>query len=854
MADRILYFMDRTGVSSGYQRIFQAMVKQSGVNHTSIMQVSIYNEVKDVVRRKGQAKAWTMVPGKREEIQACVDKYIRMFKPSAIAVSCPGVAGMLSDSELSVEKLRGSTFFYQDIPCIVLYPINAVNLRIDSKNTFLDENGEPLEGAQQYKVKTGTWILRQDWGKVGRYFHGNPRTHPEFRYSVIRRTSDFDSASKYLNECVAISTDIETVRSGKSAEISCIGYAGLRKDGAIKSFVVPFFDAFKDGGCYWDMDDSMRRALLFCREINATKAIKIMANGSYDSSYYIKDLIPVNAWLLDTQHMWHSINPEMRKSLDFLSSILLDNYVYWKEDIKGIKEGGVDKNMETYWRYNALDCYNTLLVAASELTLINSADWAKFNYHKEFMQAISGLKMSMRGVKADKVRLARHEVELQEKADLAVARIQKLTDDPDFNPRSVPERKSLIYDVLGAAKVKVKGKTGGTDAITFKLISTQHPIFKLFIDAMNDANRPRKQISNICQMSIPTDRFRTAMGVNTETWRYNSKSSNFWDGTNAQNITKVMRDWLVSDTDYILFDVDYSQSDAAFIAFESQDKAYMKTMSSGKDTHAIHAEHFFKIPYDTIREGVRTDDPEITHPTKGIRNLTKRVVHGANFQMAARTLFLTMGRDAVVSAARLLEYSYPEKLKDRDLEVICGKLLAGYRDLYPRLSRKPGGWYSEIQDILKETGRIQNAFGMTRLFNGSWDDNATQREATAFYGQSGTAGNMNRVLDEIHFGWISPTFRDGPNPHAKEKPYVPDPKKLSILLQVHDSFVGIVHKDHYKTEINNLLTVMERPVIIHGREVRVPTDAEVGLRWGKGMIPWNRKDPYSLDRITVKAS
>src|SRR3546814_4935829 len=59
-----------------------------------------------------------------------------------------------------------------------------------------------------------------------------------------------------------------------------------------------------------------------------------------------------------------------------------------------------------------------------------------------------------------------------------------------------------------------------------------------------------------------TDRFRTAYGAaGTTSTRLSSKSSDFWDGTNAQNIRGTFRDFLVADPECILLDVDFSQSD-----------------------------------------------------------------------------------------------------------------------------------------------------------------------------------------------------------------------------------------------------------------------------------------------------
>lgn len=99
-----------------------------------------------------------------------------------------------------------------------------------------------------------------------------------------------------------------------------------------------------------------------------------------------------------------------------------------------------------------------------------------------------------------------------------------------------------------------------------------------------------------------------------------------------------MRDFLVADPGCILMDVDYSQSDDVFMGYESNDPNKIEVIESGVDGHAVHGELFFKIPYDEIVAGKRAGDPRIIHPIYGVRQLSKRIVHGTNFQMAAVTL------------------------------------------------------------------------------------------------------------------------------------------------------------------------------------------------------------------------
>src|SRR3546814_5082221 len=82
-------------------------------------------------------------------------------------------------------------------------------------------------------------------------------------------------------------------------------------------------------------------------------------------------------------------------------------------------------------------------------------------------------------------------------------------------------------------------------------------------------------------------------------------------------------------------------SDDVFVGYESNDAHKIEVIESGMDGHAIHGELFFARPYDWIVAGKKAGDPDVVHPTRGVRQLVKRVVHGSNFMMAAMTLYLT---------------------------------------------------------------------------------------------------------------------------------------------------------------------------------------------------------------------
>lgn len=869
---RILYLCDKFGVSQGYEPAFTKMVQKAGIPRKQIILASIHGLIDKPLVKYRNEKTLRFNDDRRAEIEEAIAVRVKAVKPQIIVCSDPVSLGYFAKWDIraaTLDKMRGGVYDYYGIPVIITIPITAIHRNIDER--LLRDTEEEAINYEPYRIPQGAWILAQDWAKVGRFFHGKQRRLPPFQYSICRTTQDCLAARDWLNECSVIATDIETGLF--PAQITCIGYTGLKPNGAVRSFVVPFYDPSQEDGCFWESEDDHAIAFSVCREINENSALKVLQNGNYDASYFVRDNLGLNNWLLDTMLMWYALYMELPKSLDFIASILLDVYQYWKDDIKGAEEKDEigQLGLERYWRYNALDTYYTLFNAMYLLRLLSANKTMQFNYRDVWMRAESALRISLRGVKADFKRIAAHRRELQAQSDSALARLRYLIADPDFNVNSPAQKKSLLYDVLGARPRNAKGRflkgdeRASSGATVLKAVKSEHPIFRYVIEALEDSMEPDKQMGLITGreqddgtvkggIKFFTDRFRTCYNpAGTTSTRFSSKASNFWDGTNAQNIRASMRDILVADEGCILMDVDYSQSDDVFMGYESNDRNKIKVIESGVDGHAVHGELFFKMPYESIVRGKKNGDPAIVHPIFGVRQLSKRIVHGTNFQMAAITLYMTMGREATVAAARLMGHDDAESWNQDQLVNVCQVLMNSYRRKYPRLSAKE--YYREIAETLRDKGALTNAFGITRKFLGDWRDSGTQREATGFIGQSDTAGNMNRTMYEIDHGYIPERFRDGDNPDRNDTP-----RKMNLeshgfrfLLQTHDSFTVQLCLDHPRFEeaVNNLLYVMERPTIINGHTVRVRTEASFGLNWGKKMIEWNPKKDSLSDVVSL---
>lgn len=854
MPGRILYLTDRNGITSGYEPAFTAMVSGVKIPRGQIIAQNIYKDVPSPLMKKGNQILWVLNPECRAAVLDSFERKVRIVKPGLIVVADAAVLGII-DPNGTLEKCRGGVYDWNGIPLVVTYPITALHQKIDS--SFLKDADGELMNEQPYRMPSGGWILNRDWEKIGRIWHGKERRLPDFEWSVIRNREDMAAAREYLKDSVCSATDIET--GVFPPQITCTGIGALHKSGSFRAFIIPYYDPTKEDGVFWESEDDHIAAWQVQKDYLASPIPKMMQNGAYDCSYFIRDQTPAHNFLWDSMLGWWSLFPELPKTLDFIASILLDNYRYWKDDIKGIEDKDLTgAGMNQYWRYCALDCYTTLFNGLYLLGSYRASEKMREVYRSALMRSLSAQGMSMRGVRADFRRRNEHRDRLTRDRDQAAARLKWMIDDPEFNVNSPDQKVQLIYGVLGARPRNAKGRYVGKDgkgissgAIPLKIIKTEHPIFKRVINAIEQVQAPDKQISNICNMYLATNRIRTFYGAaGTETGRLNSKKSNFWDGGNVQNWRKEFRDWAVADEDCLMFEADFSQSDDVFVGFEANDPDKIRVYESGDDAHAVNGELFFGMPYAEIVAGKKAKDPRIVDPTKGIRQLSKRIVHGTNFVMAAMTLFMTMGREAVEAAAKLMGESNPELWDQARLVLVCEQLMHKYRKRYKRLTHK--AWYAELMQEIRATGGITNAYGMYRKFMGDPKDDGTLREAAAFVGQSDTAYNMNRCMDEIVHGYMPKRFRDGDNPNYGDEPLRMDWRShgFSFHLQTHDSFTVQLDttNPNWKRGASNLLRVMARPVVIGKHTFSVRTEAEFMTEWGGFNIPWGG-DESQLDDI-----
>lgn len=658
-------------------------------------------------------------------------------------------------------------------------------------------------------------------------------------------------AQDFLMESVLIAADVETLPD--LGLITVNGYTGLLDNGDKATFVFPFYLSKSNSS---GSPSNLGKSLAVMERVNDSGIPFTFQNGAYDLFYYMRYGIPVKNYAYDSMTMFWSIFPELPKRLDFISSILLDDYVFWKGDRKS-------DDYTTYMEYNGKDCDRTLDNTIRLVELLSKDSRALLNFYHAHLRVILALGMSVRGMRSDEARLAEHGIKLAADADAALARLQYLVADSDFNPNSPKQKSDLLYGLLGARLRNAKGRfvakleDASTGAVPLRALKNDHPVFRRVVTGLLDAIEPAKQISNVIgfrraefkQGSGNIRVFTSYQGVGTTTTRLSSTETPVKIGGNLQNLRKTYRDFIVADPGCFILEVDLSAGDDVFVTFESGDPRKIELFRSGRDAHSQNATLFFPSwVYEQVVAGKKSHDPRVVHPITGIRQITKKLSHGCNYLMAALTLLMTAGRDAVVAAAKEVGFEDAGRWDQTRLGEFCTTRESLYRSFYTRFARSGSeSWYSDLRAEHRYTGGFTTPFRYYQRFLGDWSDDNVLRGLAATAGQAGTAGRINSAMEELTFGTIDPEFRDAPNPsYAGEGNglYVNQREHgISLRLQTHDSLTFNVDPKHPDVNegLRRIYAVMSRPVIVRNKLTRgleefvVGTEYEAGLAWGEGL-------------------
>ena len=689
-------------------------------------------------------------------------------------------------SNPSLADYQGSLFEYKGLEIVFISPLS-----------------------QLFTVSYGKFIAQRFISKVAA-----PSTWQEatpFSWELVT-PSNAESTYDILAQAFAIAADIETTKWNLA--IRCIGYSGVyvSRDGNIstRSFVLPLDSEF---------------ALAYMRRINALPVQKIFQNGKYDNSYLLRYNAPVTNWLWDTAHAMHCWYSELPKDLAFLNAFFLRKVVYWKD----LSE---TTDLSEYYKYNALDTWATANVW---IQWIRSAPaWARHNYTLEFPLVFPCLLAEMTGIKRDTEALKRARFEADEQEAKALQSLQKMLGAANFNPGSPPQVKTLLK-ILGCSDIESSNEKDIKKAIL------RHPLNARILNLILDIRGLRKLSSTYLRLDSDAKQSgihageggakeykgRVLYALNphgTDTGRLASREHHFWTGLQIQNIPRgpEVKSTICSDDGFFLGECDLEQAESRDTANISGDENLISAVSGSRDFHSVNASSFFGRPYESIYsdELGKTKD-------KALRDLAKRVNHGANYNMGAGVLIDTMGLDKIWEAKRLLKLSYTDP-KD-----IAQHLLETFHKTYPKIK---GAYYvSVINEIGTTRKLVSRAFHHTDyntakyvykdyIIQGDWTrycfgnpekNKLDLNSYVAHCPQSLNARTLNEAFLKVFYEIA-----------------LPNPDTFRLHAQIHDSIL-FSYRNGYEKHAERVRECMEIPVTIRDvsgtyRNFTVPAALKLG--------------------------
>jgi len=648
----------------------------------------------------------------------------------------------------------------------------------------------------------------------------------EFNYEICDTPQKVIRAFDKLSSAYAIATDIETARWNLA--IRCVGYTGIYfRDGIpyTLTFVIPLTDSFN---------------LAYVRKINALRIQKIFQNGKYDNAYFLRyNAAPVD-WYWDTKNFMHAWYSELPKDLGFLNAFFLRKVVYWKDLAE-------TTDLYEFYRYNGLDTWATANVFIQQI--LTAPDWARHNYFLKFPLVYPSLLCEMTGLLRDEENLQKARTECDTEISQAEKSLFKMLG-TEVNPNSPPQVKKLL-------KVLTGKDWESSDEKSLKKASLAHPINSRIIACITKIREMKKRKGTYLRTDDDIERKKDGSpkanskgskdyrgywlySINpdgTDTGRNSSGEHQYWCGANIQNVETgpAVKQTVRAQSGFFIAESDLEQAESRDTAHIVGSESLIAAVSGTRDFHSVNCSAFFGVQYGEIY-----DDSAKKPKNKKLRDLAKRVNHGANYNMGAGVLIETMGEDKIWEAAALL------KLKGMTAKQIAEYLLERFHATYPELKRD---YYpSVIREVITtrkivskavhhvertlSTQEIEFNIGRgdwTRYCFGSPDKNKLHLNSyVAHCPQSLNARTLDEAFLKVFYEIA-----------------LPEAKNFRLHAQIHDSIL-FSYREGYGHLAEKVKELMEIPVTVKGvdgkyRTFTVPAALKNG-KDGKGAKYWSETE------------
>ena len=577
--------------------------------------------------------------------------------------------------------------------------------------------------------------------------HDLARAKRQSEFPEVRRTPynflirpTFRQAKDYLEEMLndigcngrpKIGADIET----RAGHISCIAFA-YNKTNAI---CIPFMQSGKTEG-YWTEEQEATLVFLIYRLCQRVTIIG--QNWNYDAQYFYRWWHFICPSVKDTMIQQHTCFSNLEKNLAFLSSMYLEDHLYWKDDRTNWTEGPSGEGEDKYWIYNCTDAVRTLAIEEVLSKVVTGLGLDAVNAFQQRL-APRVLKTMIRGLRVDMAERLRFALQVQQEVATREAWMLDVVGHP-LNIKSPKQLQEFFYHEMGLREIinkQTKGVTTNDEAL--HRIALREPILAPVTRKIAELRSLGVFHSTFIQAPLDTDgRMRCNFNVcGTETYRFASSKNAFGTGANLQNIPKGgetedeglelpnIRTLYIPDPGYTFFDIDLDSADLRIVTGESGCKWMLEQFQNGRK------------PYIEIMKEYYHDQSmtKNSHPRE--YGMFKSLCHGTNY----------LGTAAGIAPRVGLNVHETERIQK------------WYFGLCPEIR----DWQNRIKEQVMKRRWIENVFGY-RIHFFDRIEGTIFNQAVAWIPQSTVGCLINRAYANI----------DDNLP------------EVEILLQVHDSLAG----------------------------------------------------------------
>lgn len=493
----------------------------------------------------------------------------------------------------------------------------------------------------------------------------------------------------------------------------------------------------------------------FTRGLLRTSSTVVMHNSNFDSVRLNAQSCPVEGRLIDTMWMWHFLQSDLPKSLEFVAPFYSD-VAPWKHL----------SSAEPAF-YNAVDNDVTLrCFYEMREWLVKQGRWDRFERHcietSKVLQEMSsagilidqqargrlqdGLRTeiaeldtriqasfpdSLRPIKELKTNRSLRELSAQESLEWEAIevpceckRMRKATgrcllcDDTKhvthyrkrlaFNWNSTDQTQDLARH-LGLTIPKKRGEDReALEAKTLRKFGKRYPIF---LDIWN-ARKRHKLISTYNWDLDGEGRTHTTYGFHPSTWRKSSRNPNLQNIPIRSELADAFRRTLIAPSGCVLVEADAAAIEAVLVGYAARSPRYIAAAKAG--IHDIFMSHVrahreggrgidVALPYEQLVAACRAAKKEDASRTlsEQIRDTCKRTIHGTNYGLTPYGM----------------HDEYPDEFPTQK---VATELQEFYLDLFPEIKE----WMRETRERADRQTFLDNHFQYRHYFFSvfQWDN------------------------------------------------------------------------------------------------------------------------------------